>query len=169
MFLNSLLLWLITKVLWSGATSICDGFILMDGGSSIHCESGTISFLSSLPRKYIFNFFFLANLFCIQAWAFICGKQWQQIYVYSDLFYRISKMFQKTTSLASIENRTFTFFKVQNIFERSKYSRLMFGGHLRCIFCSPYWPCPHPIFSVQTRTAIFAEDYNHLCHQILCY
>ena len=27
MFLNSLLLWLITKVLWSGATSICDGFI----------------------------------------------------------------------------------------------------------------------------------------------
>ena len=28
MFLNSLFLWLITKVLWSGATSICDGFIL---------------------------------------------------------------------------------------------------------------------------------------------
>ena len=27
MFLNSLFLWLITKVLWSGATSICDGFI----------------------------------------------------------------------------------------------------------------------------------------------
>ena len=28
MFLNSLLLWLITTVLWSGATSICDGFII---------------------------------------------------------------------------------------------------------------------------------------------
>ena len=105
------------------SSKLCEFIVvLMDGGSSIHCESGTISFLSSLLRKYIFNFFFLANLFCIQAWAFICGKRWQQIYVYLDLFYRISKMFQKTTkTLASIENRTFTFFKVQNIFERSKY------------------------------------------------
>ena len=41
MFLNSLLLWLITRVLWSGATSICDGFIINHNSSS-HC--------SALPR-----------------------------------------------------------------------------------------------------------------------
>ena len=39
MFLNSLLLWLITKVLWSGATSICDGFILMNITVVIFCDT----------------------------------------------------------------------------------------------------------------------------------
>ena len=58
MFLNSLLLWLITKVLWSGATSICDGFIQLTNNccdSIQHNIQWTIIVCDSIHKNIQFN------------------------------------------------------------------------------------------------------------------